>query len=213
MTDFAGLRTKMVDGQVRPNDVTDHRIIDAMLSVAREDYVPAAQRDLAYLDRNIPVGNGRVILQPMLVARMLQTAEIKAGDTLLEIGTGLGYTAAVAARLAASVVALESDTALAAAATVALKSSPNVMVICAALTAIAADSADVILISGAVEVLPDAVKAGLKEGGRLVVIEGVGQSARGMLYTRAGTSVTGRVFMNAAAPVLPGYQREPVFAL
>ncbi|WP_075214384.1 protein-L-isoaspartate O-methyltransferase family protein [Mongoliimonas terrestris] len=218
MVDTATLRTKMVDGQVRPNDVTDHRIIDAMLGVPREAFVPEALQKLAYIDQNLLVGTDpvpRYMLQPMVTARLLQQADIRATDTVLEVGATTGYTAALLARLAKAVVALEDGAALAAAARTALAGQGihTVEVVTGPLAAGWAPRApyDVILVSGAVEVLPDALADQLADGGRLLVTVGLGQAARAMLYTRSGPEVSGRVLMNAAVPLLPGFQREPAF--
>jgi protein-L-isoaspartate(D-aspartate) O-methyltransferase len=214
MVDIAALRTKMVDGQVRPNDVTDHRIIEAMLEIPREAFVPVDQRELAYIDRNLPVGNGRCLLQPMLVAKMVQAADIQPGDRVLEVGAATGYVSAVASRLAGSVTALESDPALAESARAALAAAgATVAVVGGPLEkGWAADAPfDVILVSGAVETLPDALAAQLADGGRMVFIQGTGLAGRARLHTRTGGEVSGRELFNASAPVLPGFQREPAF--
>lgn len=215
MVDLTSLRTKMVDGQIRPNDVTDHRILEAMLTVPRELFVPAAQRELAYLDRDVPLGGGRVLVQPMVVAKLLQAAEIGEDDKVLEVGGATGYGAAIAGRLAREVVALEEDGGLAADAAAALEAAgtTNVSVVTGPLTAghAAAAPYDVIVIAGSVERLPESLTGQLADGGRLVVVEGHGLSARAVLYTRSGRDVAGRVLMNAAVPLLPGFAREPEF--
>ena len=218
MVDTAALRTKMVDGQIRPSDVTDHRIIDAMGDIPREAFVPSAMASLAYLDRNVPVsvdGHSRCLINPMVLARLIQAAAIGPRDVVLEVGCATGYGAAVMARLASSVVALEEDPALAekAAETLASLAVDNAAVVTGPLVAgyPAEGPFDAILVNGAVEVLPKALTDQLKDGGRLVVVEGVGQAARGMLYTRSGADVSGRVVLNASVPLLPGFAREPVF--
>lgn len=215
MVDIAALRTKMVDGQVRPNDVTDLRIIDAMLEIPREVFVPSDQRELAYIDRNLPLGGGRCLLQAMLLAKMIQAADIQAGDRVLEVGTATGYAAAVVSRLAGSVTALEQDPALAETARAALGAAgaSSVQVVVGPLAAGWPDGApfDVILVSGAVETLPDSLSAQLSDGGRLVFVQGTGLAGRARLHTRTGAEVSGRELFNASAPVLPGFQREPAF--
>jgi protein-L-isoaspartate(D-aspartate) O-methyltransferase len=218
MADMTALRTKMVDGQIRPSDVTDHRIIEAMLDIPREAFVPAELAGLAYLDRDLPVsadGRSRCLIQPMVLARMIQAAAIGANDVVLEVGCASGYGAAVMAQLASSVVALEEDEALADRAAAALSGLgvDNVAVVRGRLAEGYAHEApyDVILVNGSIEVLPEALTAQLKEGGRLVVVVGSGQAARGMLFTRSGAGVSGRVIMNASVPMLPGFQRDPVF--
>lgn len=215
MVDLAALRTKMVDGQVRPNDVTDHRIIAAMSEIPREVFVRPADRELAYIDRNLPIGEGRVLLQPMLVAKAIQAADILATDKVLVIGAATGYMAAVAARLAARVVALEADAVIAGAARAALSAAAvynaEVVVGDFAKGWAAAAPYAVILVAGAVEELPDAVKAQLADGGRLVVFEGTGLSGRAKLYTRSGPDVSARTLFNASAPELVAFRRAPAF--
>jgi protein-L-isoaspartate(D-aspartate) O-methyltransferase len=218
MGDMAALRTKMVDGQVRPSDVTDHRIIDAMLDIPREAFVPADLQPFAYLDRDLPVSadrRSRCLIQPMIFAKMVQAAAIGPGDVVLEVGCASGYGSAVIARLASSVVALEEDEALAdtAAATLARLGVDTVAVVKGPLAAGHPDEApyDVILVEGSVEVVPEALTDQLKDGGRLVVVVGTGSAARGMLFTRTGDDVAGRVVMNASVPLLPGFARERAF--
>src|ERR1044072_8560687 len=125
MSEFSTARRKMVDGQVRPSDVTDIRIIEAMLEVPREAFVPEDRRALAYLDRDLDVSEAgmakRFLIKPAVIARMLQAAEITASDKVLGVGCASGYAAAVAAKLARKVTATESDPALAAMAGEALR--------------------------------------------------------------------------------------------
>lgn len=215
MVDYAAARTKMVDGQIRPNDVTDHRIITAMLAIPREAFVPASLKPLAYLDRDVVLAGGRAMLQPMVLAKMVQAAEIGASDVVLDVGCATGYSSALIARLASAVVAVEESTELANTAGDVLQTLgiDNVAVVEGALKdGLAAEGPyDVIIIEGAVEVFPDKIAAQLKDGGRLVVIEGLGGSARAMLYVRSGPDLSGRVIMNAAAHLLPGFAREPAF--
>lgn len=217
MVDFPALRTKMVDGQVRPNDVTDLRIIDAMGEVAREDFAPDDQKPLAYLDRDLPLGNGRaarVLIQPMILARLLQYANVKPTDKVLEVGTASGYGAAVLARLAGSVVALEQDTDLATIARRRLAGLANVAVVEAPLVKAAPDAApfDVILFNGAVATFPDIIAGQLAKGGRMLLVQGEGNAARAMLYIRGDAGVSGRTLFNASVPVLPGFQAVEAFA-
>jgi protein-L-isoaspartate(D-aspartate) O-methyltransferase len=217
MVDFPALRTKMVDGQVRPNDVTDLRIIDAMGEVAREDFAPEDQKPLAYLDRDLPLGNGRaarVLIQPMVLARLLQYASIKSTDKALEVGTATGYGAAVMARLAGSVVALEQDPELATIARRRLAGLNNVAVVEASLVKGVADAApfDVIIFNGAVATFPEAVAGQLAKGGRLLLVEEGGSAPWAKLYTRGDAGVSGRALFNASVPVLPGFQAAETFA-
>lgn len=217
MVDFSALRTKMVDGQVRPNDVTDLRIIDAMGEVGREDFAPEDHKPLAYLDRDLPLGSGRaarVLIQPMVLARLLQFAGIKATDKVLEVGTASGYGAAVLARLASSVVALEQDSELATLARRQLAGLANVAIVEASLAKGAPDAApfDVIIFNGAVATFPDAIASQLANGGRMLVVEEGGSAPRAKLYTRWGAGVSGRTLFNASVPLLPGFQAAESFA-
>lgn len=217
MVDFSALRTKMVDGQVRPNDVTDLRIIEAMGEVARETFAPDAQKTLAYLDRDLPLTDfrvPRVLMQPTVFARLLQEAGLAASDKVLDVGTGSGYGAAVIARIAASVVALESDVTLLALARRNLADLSNVAVVEGALEQGAPSAApfDVILLNGAVEQLPKTLSAQLAPGGRLLAVVGEGNAARAMLYRRDDGGVSGRMLFNASLPLLPGFAAAPAFA-
>lgn len=217
MVDFSALRTKMVDGQVRPNDVTDLRIIDAMGEIAREDFVPEAQKPLAYLDRDLPLGEGRaarVLIQPMVLARLLQYADVQATDKVLEVGSATGYGAAVLSHLASSVVALEQDTDLAARARRQLSGFANVAVVESSLVKGVRDAApfDVILFNGAVATFPSDIAGQLAKGGRMLLIEGESVAARAMLYSRGDAGISGRPLFNASAPVLPGFEAAQAFA-
>ena len=120
MTDLASARRHMVDGQIRTTDVTDLRVISAMLEVARESFMPPASAALAYLDLDVPVGAGRKLLRPMVMAKLIQAAELEATDRVLDVGCATGYTAAVLAHIVSHVVALEQDTGLAQGARAAL---------------------------------------------------------------------------------------------
>ena len=217
MVDFPALRTKMVDGQVRPNDVTDLRIIDAMGEVARENFAPDDQKPLAYLDRDLPLGGGRsprVLIQPMVLARMLQYAGIKPTDKVLEVGSASGYGAAVMARLAGSVVALEQDADLAAMARRPRSGLANVAVVEASLVKGVPDAApfDVIIFNGAVVTFPDPIAHQLAKGGRLLLVEEGGSAPWAKLYTRDDAGISGRALFNASVPLLPGFEAVETFA-
>jgi len=217
MTDFAARRTMMVDTQVRPSDVTEFPIIDAMLRIPRESFVPARLRDVAYLGENLDLGGGRVVLAPRTLAKMLDALNIEAGDLVLDIGAGHGYSAAVIARLAEAVVGLEDDAAMIEEAQQALgeAGADNVVMTEGALTAGAPNHGpyDVILVEGAVEHLPDAITDQLKDGGRIAVL--FSENALGVV--RIGYRIDGRVSwryaFNAGAPVLPGFERQSAFTL
>lgn len=213
--DFSELRTKMVDGQVRTTDVTDMAIIEAMLAIPREAFVDDKRRALAYIDEDIEIAPGRYLMEPSPFAKLVQLADIRPGQTVLDVGTGTGYSAAVLSRLAGRVVALESDAALAerARATLAGLAADNVAVVTGPLAAGHADAApyDVILLEGAVEMLPDALFAALAEGGRLIAVEGQGNAGIARIYLKSGGVVTGRRAFNAAVKPLPGFERTPAF--
>lgn len=214
MTDFAAARRNMVDGQVRTADVTDLRIISAMLDVPREAFLPPAKAGLAYLDLDVPLGNGRCLMKPMVLAKLIQAADLAGSDRVLDAGCGTGYAAAVLGRIAGQVVALEQDAGLAQAARAALAALPNVTVQSGPLTEgwPAGGPYDAILVEGATEFAPDMLLRQLKDGGRLVCVLGSGPGAKAMLYRRSGHDSGGRAIFDAAAAVLPGFVKPPHFA-
>ena len=217
MTDFAARRTMMVDTQVRPSDVTRFPIIDAMLRVPREAFVPTRLREVAYLGENLDLGGGRAVLAPRTLAKMLDALDIEGDDLVLAIGAGHGYSAAVIARLAEAVVGLEDDGALVKEAQRALgeAGADNVVMTEGALSAGAPDHGpyDVILVEGAVEHLPDAITDQIKEGGRIGCL--FSEDTLGVV--RIGYKIDGHVnwryAFNAGAPVLPGFERRAAFTL
>ena len=214
MTDFAAARRHMVDGQVRTADVTDLRILAAMEDIPRERFVPADVVELAYLDHDLPVGGGRRLIKPMVLAKLIQAADIGGTDNVLDVACATGYGAAVLSQIAGSVVALEEDKKLAAAAGTALANYPNVTVVSGALTAGWAKGAryDAILLEGATELVPHDLCRQLKDGGRLVCVLGSGPAAKAMIYSRSGEDFGGRPLFDAAAPLLPGFAKKPIFA-
>lgn len=215
MADFSGLRTKMVDGQVRTTDVTSLPLLDALLSVPREEFVPAAKKSLAYIDEDLEIAPGRYLMEPSPFARIVQLAEIQPGDFVLDIGAGTGYSSAVLSKIAGSVVALEQDPALAEKAQSVLSALgyDTVAVVEGRLTAGYPAQApyDVIVIEGAVEQIPQVLFDQLKDGGRLVAVEGFGNSGVVHIYVKHGSSVSARRAFNAAVKALPGFNNAPVF--
>ncbi|MEP9371667.1 protein-L-isoaspartate O-methyltransferase [Mesorhizobium sp. KR1-2] len=220
-TDFSEQRVKMVDGQVRTTDVTDAGILEAMLTVPREEFVGAKRRELAYIDDHIelaPAQAGkpaRYLMQPSPFAKMAQLADIRRTDFVLDVGCGTGYSSAVLSRLASSVVALESDQALAetAAATLSKLGYDNVAVVQGALAEGYKAEApyDVIFLEGSVDKLPQALFDQLKEGGRLIAVQGQGNAGVARLFLKATGIVTGRGAFNAAIRPLPGFEHVNEF--
>ena len=218
--DFSELRVKMVDGQVRTTDVTSLPLLDAMLAVPREAFVPDSRKALSYIDENILIsdrsGQGaRYLMKPSPFAKLVQLAEIGPNDKILDVGAGTGYSAAVLSRLAKSVVALESDASLADRATTTLSSLgyDNVSVVRGELMAghKAGAPYDVIIVEGSVGELPEALPAQLAEGGRLVVVEGRGNAGVARIYLKSNGVATGRRVFNAAVKPLPGFETAPAF--
>lgn len=218
MTDFDQSRRKMVDNQLRTNDVTDHRILDAMEVVPRERFVPAAKKAVAYIDEDLPIGtseSGRVLMKPHIFGKLVQLAEIREEDVVLVVGAGTGYSSAVISKLAASVVALEENEDLAKIATDVLVDLgiENAVVVEGPLAKGYASEGpfDVIFVDGAVEVLPDDLVSQLKPDGRLVAVEGIGGAGTAKLYQRSGDAVSSRFGFNASVGLLPGFSKAAEF--
>lgn len=209
MTDFSARRVMMVDTQVRPSDVTKFPIIDAMLSVPREAFVPRDKREAAYMGENLVLQQGRVVLEPRTLAKLLDALDIQPDEMVLDLGCGLGYSAAVLARLADAVVAVEEDEAMAAEAQHRLSqaSVDNAAVIVGPLAAGAAKHGpyDVITVQGGVEVIPPALLAQLKDGGRIAAVFMEGALGVARVGYKSDGKVSWRFVFNASAPVLPGF--------
>lgn len=214
--DYTTARHNMVESQLRTNKVTDVRLLEAFETVPRELFVPEGLRGIAYIDEDIAVAEGRFLLEPMVLARLLQAAEIKAEDIVLEIGCATGFASAILAHVAATVVSLESDRDLAeqANATLGHLGIDNVAVVEGELTAGYARQApyNAILIGAAVAEVPQAIYDQLAEGARLVtVVKDTSGPGRASLMRRSGPSVSRRILFDAGTPLLPGFTREPGF--
>lgn len=216
MIDMAVARRTMVDCQVRTADVTDLGLIAAMLDVPRERFAPPAGLGFAYLDRDVPVAAGRVMLKPMVIAKLIQAMGIRGGERVLVVGCTSGYSAAVLARLAGSVVALDQDPALTdwAAGNLAAVGAVNVTVRTGPLPAGWRQSApyDAILLEGATEIVPEELGSQLKPDGRLVCVLGRTRPGKAMVYNVVEAGLSGRPVFDAAAPVVPGFVAPPAFA-
>ena len=215
MTDYAARRRTMVDTQVRPSDVTKFPIIEAMLEVPREEFLPASRRDVAYVGENVDLGGGRVVLEPRTFAKMLDVVDIQPTDVVLDIGPGFGYSAAIASRLGEAVVAVEQDPAMVKEAEQALAAidADNVAVIEGALAEGAEKHGpyDVILIEGGVERLPERLPDQLREGGRIAVLFHDGALGTCRVGYMLDGHVSWRFAFNASAPILPGFERARTF--
>lgn len=217
MPDYTQRRTTMVDTQVRPADVTKFPVIQAMLTIPRENFVPAARREAAYVGENLELGGGRVILEPRTLAKMLDAVAIEPDDLVLDIGPAYGYSAAVAAHLGEAVVAVEEDETLAREAEGALTEAGIDTV--AVVTGPLAEGSpkhgpfDVILIQGAVRQIPAGLTDQLREGGRIVAIFAEGALGTVKVGHKIDGHVVWRYAFNAGAPVLPGFDAQRAFAL
>lgn len=214
MSDFSARRVMMVDTQVRPSDVTKFPIIEAMLSVPREVYVPAAKREAAYVGENLDLG-GRVLIEARTLSKTLDALDILPSDQVLVIGCGQGYSTAVIARMARSVVGVEEvpELAAAASATLAAQGVSNATVQAGPLVAGAAGSFDVILIEGGVEEVPEALLAQLAEGGRIAAIFMQGALGIVKIGHKSDGHLSWRFGFNATAPVMNGFAKAKAFAL
>jgi protein-L-isoaspartate(D-aspartate) O-methyltransferase len=213
---YEAARLHMVDSQIKTNRVTDVAVLEAFESVPREMFLPETRRGVAYIDEDLPLGNGRYMMEPMVLARLVQAAAIKPSDVVLDIGCGSGYSSAIMAKIAATVVAVESDKNLANMASEMLERNDfdNVVVVGGDLREGYPKQApyDAILVNGAVSEVPEAILEQLADGGRLVTVQrgnsGVG---RAVLIERFGKGVSSRALFDAATPFLPGYRKDPGF--
>lgn len=218
MTDFAAARANMVESQIRPNKVTDPALIHALATLPREQFVPAGRRPLAYVDEDLAIGGGRYLTEPMVLARLIQTAAPEAGEIALAVGCGTGYAAAVLSHLCETVIGVESDTALAAraAATLIDLGIDNALIVEGPARAGYPKQApyDVILFDGAIPDFPEAVAAQCAEGGRMVgVLTGTGAGiGRATVGTKFGGLVSKRTVFDASVPPLPEFAETGVFS-
>lgn len=219
MFDFTAARLKMVDGQVRTVDVTDGNILTSMREVPRERFLPPELRELAYLDFDVPVSTPppvRRLLQPMLLARLLQAAALREGERVLDVGCATGYAAALLTHMGATIVALEADADLAAqaGANLAALDIATVPIEIGPMDAGAPDRGpfDVILVEGAFDRRPERLCAQLSDKGRLVGVLEDGSAGTAMLYERAGSDITARSLFNASSTLLPGFAAQPHFS-
>lgn len=217
MPDYAARRTMMVDTQVRPSDVTKFPIIDAMLSVKREAFVPRHLREAAYMGENLDLGGHRVMLEPRTLAKALDALDIRGDELVLDIGCALGYSTAVMARMAELVVGVEEDEALAqdAQSTLLDNGADNAVVHQGPLTDGAAEHGpyDVIMVQGAVEHLPDTLTDQLKEGGRMACLFMEGALGVVRIGYKIDGDISWRFSFNAGAPVMPGFEKHAAFTL
>lgn len=217
MTDFALARRNMVEGQLRPNRVNDAGLLAVLGELPRERFLPDGLRSVAYADDDVPLGNGRFMMEPMVLARLIQFLQPQAGDKAMVLAAGLGYGAAILARLVQSVVAVEADVGLAEGARQVLRdlgvTGVQQVVGEAEQGAPAAGPYDIILIEGAVHEVPKAIADQLAEGGRLATVVADPSGALGVahLFVKQGGVVSGRPLFDAGTPPVPGFARPARF--
>jgi protein-L-isoaspartate(D-aspartate) O-methyltransferase len=218
MTDFALARRNMIDGQLRPNRVTNAELLGAIGELPRELFMPESMKSVAYSDETVPLGNGRFLVEPMVLARLIQTLQPQPENRAMVVASGRGYGAALMARLVHSVLAVESDAALAGTAEQTFRSLGlgNVKQVVGPLEAGAAGFGpyDIVLIEGAIRRIPTAILDQLAEGGRLgTVIAGVpGALGVAQLVVKEGGVTSGRPLFDAGTPSLPGFAPPAQFA-
>lgn len=216
MTDFAAARKAMVDCQVRPSDVTQYGIIEAMLWAPRERFVPKAKHGVAYAEADIPLDDGRSVMAPRTLAKMISAARVAPDHLVLDLAPGLGYSTAVLARLAAAVIAIEPDQAMAqhASSTLEALEQDNIVVQHGDATVGDPDHGpfDLIFVGGGIEIVPDVLAMQLKEGGQLVAIVMDGAVGQCRVMVKTGGALSERRMFDATAPVLAGFEKARDFA-
>lgn len=213
MIDFTAARATMIVSQIRPNGITDARLIEAMAQVPRENFVPDGLRDLAYMDEDIPLKPGRFLMEPMALAKLIQLAAVRPGDNALHVGCASGYGSAVLSQLAAKVTAIDRDPELVAEAAAALAGRAVTVEAAPHAQGLAAQAPyDVILVDGRVPAVPEALLSQLKDGGRLVAVVGERAVAPARLYLNRGGNISARTAFEASVSPLPGFAVErPAF--
>ncbi len=212
MFDTATARRLMVEGQIRTADVTETGLLEAMLTVPRERFVPPPFTELAYIEKDIPIGDGRTLLKPMVLAKLIQAARVRGQDRVLDLACGTGYSTAILARLAGMVIALEEDPALAKAALATVDVGHAEVVVGPHVNGWPASAPyDVILLNGAAEVLPEVLARQLAADGRLVCIYGRAPATKGMIFHVTDGEFVGRPLFDAGATLLPGFAKPPAF--
>jgi len=215
MFDAAAARRFMVDGQIRTADVTDPALLEAMLTVPRERFLPPSLAELAYLDGDIPIGGGRALLRPRVLAKLIQAAQVGPEDRVLDVGCTTGYSTAVLECVAGTVIGLEENGEFARQAGEALAASAgaHVDIVVGPLTAgwPAGAPYDVILLEGGAEIVPEAFALQLKPNGRLVGVCGRSPATKGTIYHLSEGRLVGRPVFDAAARLLPGFVTPPAF--
>lgn len=215
--DYTGTRLNMVENQLRPNRIEDPRLLEAMRAVPRERFVPAALRGVAYTDEDLPFPDGRILIEPLGFARIVQAADVGPNDVTLLLGCSTGYTAAVLARLAGTVILLQPDPDSAGAVEALLDDLgvDNVVVTVNPDPLVGHPSQapfNVIILAGAVDAVPESLLGQLGEGGRLVAVLDQGRVGKGTVFTRVHGMVGSRIVFDTAVPRLPGVERPPAFA-
>jgi len=218
MSEFDTARQNMVDGQLRPTKVTDSRLLDVMSTLPREMFVDKSRQGIAYIDEDIEVSEGRHLMEPVVLARLVQSLELTEADSVLVIGSATGYDAALIGRLAGPVMAVESSSALAEQSSMVINhlGIDNVAVVEGPLARGFAEQApyDVIFICGAIDEVPDDIVRQLAPNGRMVAVIGGqedGTLGRANLMTRSGDGLSLRPLFDAGTPALPGFAKEAAF--